>query len=139
MLVSISYPRSPQDEINGLPYFLRMCHKIRLNAAGELHAYYQPNLGKALDLYTCQLLEVKYQDLEDFIAEKNADDRKVIDWCYAQGRVPEYPVCNFVRNLGFGDHFLERLEMRKREAGLGYCDDIHSSTLLIPRKVANFQ
>ena len=122
------FPRSSKDEIDGLPYFLRMCHKIRLLAAGDLHADYHHNLGKALDLYICQLLKVEYTALVDFMTDKNVDDQAVLDWAYTVGEKPVSPQkdwwCSFARNLGFRDHLSERLAERKQAAGLAHRDDI---------------
>ncbi|MEO1856841.1 MAG: DUF5069 domain-containing protein [Rubritalea sp.] len=127
---SIIFPRSSKDEIDGLPYFLRMCHKVRLHVAGELHQDYHKNLGKALDLYTCQLLKIEYADLVEFISQKNVDDQAVLDWAYSTGEKPESPQkdwwCSFARNLGFRDHLSERLADRKQTAGLAHRDDIRT-------------
>ena len=125
-----SFPRSPKDQIDGLPYFLRMCHKIRQNAAGQLHGDYLPNLGKGLDLWTCQLLLVDYADLVSFIVGSDADDRAALDWCYENGKKPESPVkdwwCSYVRNRGFNDDLSERLNQRKNDAGMGHLTELTS-------------
>ena len=122
------FPRSSKDEIDGLPYFLKMCHKIRLLAAGQLHDDYRNNLGKALDLYTCQLLKVEYSDLVEFMTKNNEDDQAVLDWAYTVGEKPASSQkewwCSFARNLGFRDHLSERLAERKLAAGLAHRDDI---------------
>ena len=127
---STLFPRSSKDEIDDLPYFLRMCHKIRLHAAGELHQDYHKNLGKALDLYTCQLLKIEYTDLVDFITKQIADDRSALDWAYKNGAKPESLQkdwwCSFARNLGFRDGLSEGLAERKQTAGLAHRDDICS-------------
>ncbi len=126
----IKFPRSSKDEIDDLPYFLRMCHKIRLHAAGELHEDYHKNLGKALDLYTCQLLKIEYTDLVAFITKESADDRAALDWAYEHGEEPASNVKDwwgsFARNLGFRDSLSDRLADRKQTAGLGHRDDIYS-------------
>ncbi|MFC4994230.1 DUF5069 domain-containing protein [Rubritalea tangerina] len=107
-----------------------MCHKVRLHAAGELHEDYHSNLGRGLDLWTCQLLQVAYEDLAAYLVESGADDRAALDWCYENGTKPESPVkdwwCSYVRNRGFKDDLSEKLEMRKQEAGLAHRDDIVS-------------
>jgi len=130
MAESITFPRSSKDEIDGLPYFLRMCHKIRLHAVGELHEDYHKNLGKALDLYTCQILKVEYASLVEAIVAQDLDDQAALDWAYANGVKPESPEkewwCSFARNLGFRDHLSERLADRKKTAGLAHRDDICS-------------
>ncbi|MGJ8673707.1 DUF5069 domain-containing protein [Rubritalea sp.] len=121
-------PCSCKAEIDGLPYFLRMCDKIRMFAAGELHTDYHNNLGRAMDLWTCQLLNVEYTDLVTFITDTGADDRAALDWCYQTGTKPESPVLDWwlshIRNCGYRDALSERIEMRKADAGLGQRDDI---------------
>jgi len=52
------FPKSPSEVINDIPYFMRMCDKIRLHAKGQLHADYHPNLGGGFDLWTCDYLRV---------------------------------------------------------------------------------
>jgi hypothetical protein len=127
---SIIFPRSSKDEIDDLPYFLRMCHKIRLHAAGELHEEYHNNLGKALDLSTCQLLNVDYAALADAIDTRGLDDQAALDWAYENGIKPESPQkdwwCSFVRNFGFQDALSQRLAERKQGAGLAHRDDIQT-------------
>ena len=56
-------PRSPKDEIDGLPYLPRLCDKIRLKQSGNLDPEYHPNLGIGMDLWTCQYLGVDYEAL----------------------------------------------------------------------------
>lgn len=128
MTESITFPRSSKDEIEGLPHFLRMCHKIRLHAAEELNEDYHKNLGEALDLYTCQLLNVEYVNIADAIVTKGLDDQGALDWAYENGAKPESPQkdwwCSFARNLGFRDGLSERLADRKQAAGLAHRDDI---------------
>ena len=54
------YPVSPNVATQNLCYFARMCDKIRLFEKGELPDDYHKNLGKAMDLWTCQLLKIDY-------------------------------------------------------------------------------
>lgn len=125
----VDFPKSSKEEIDGIPYFIRLCDKIRLYAKGELSEDYHKNLGKALDLWTCQLLEVAYADLRK-IVEDGADDRAALDWAYEHGRKPESPLkdwwCSYARNRGFRDDLSEKLELRKSEAGFGGRDEICS-------------
>jgi gluconokinase len=125
---TVDFPCSVKEEIDGLPYFLRMCDKIRLNAAGNLHSDYHANLGKAMDLWTCQLLKIEYAELVQFITETGADDRAALDWCYANGEKPESPVkdwwVSYITNCGYRDRLSEKLEVRKADAGLAHRDDI---------------
>ena len=123
-------PRSSKDEIEGLPYFLRMCHKIRLNAAGQLAQEYHKNLGKVLDLYTCQLLQVEYKEIVNAIVSNDLDDKGALQWAYENGVQPDSNLktwwASYVRNLGFRDELSERLADRKKAAGFENRDDICS-------------
>ena len=105
-----------------------MCHKIRLHAAGELHEDYHKNLGKALDLYTCQLLKVEYASMVEAVVTQGLDDQGALDWAYENGLEPESLQkdrwCSYARNLGFRDGLSERLADRKQAAGLVHRDDI---------------
>ena len=130
MTHTVGFPRSPKDEIDDLPYFLRMCDKIRIHADSKLHSDYHPNLGKAMDLWTCQLLKVDYADLVKFIIQIGADDRAALDWCYEKGEKPESPVkdwwCSYLRNCGYNDQLSAKLAQRKADDGLAHRDDINT-------------
>lgn len=127
---TVNFPCSCKDEIDGLPYFLRMCDKVRLYAAGDLPEDYHNNLGKAMDLWTCQLLKVEYSDIVQLITEQDADDRAVLDWCYENGEKPESPMkdwwVSYISNCGFRDRLSEKLEIRKADAGLAHRDDLQT-------------
>ena len=62
-------PASPRDEINGYVYFARLCSKIRLHASGDLDPEFEPNMGKAMDLWACQFLQVNYTDLQKVVLD----------------------------------------------------------------------
>ncbi len=130
MQLATNFPRSPKDEIDGLPYFLRLCHKVRLFAAEELHSDYKNNLGKGFDLWTCQLLKVEYAELSDFIVSNNADDRAALDWCYKfGGDIPNYVKewwCSYMCNRGFNDDLTDKLYERIKEAGFDNREEIHT-------------
>ena len=121
MADSLPFPCSAKNELDGLIYFPRMLDKIRLHLDDKLHADYQDNLGKALDLAACQLLAVDYLDLAEKVLE-GATDSEVLEWAYETGKKPEVHEkawwCSYVRNLGFRDHLAERLATRIAEAGL---------------------
>ena len=125
----IIFPRSPKNEVMGLPYFARMCHKIRLSKDGDLHEDYQPNLGKGFDKWTCELLEIKYEDLVK-VVNMGANDETALFWAYENGKKPEAPVLDwwnsYMRNRGVNDDLSEKLEIRKVEAGFGGRGDIAS-------------
>lgn len=129
MSESTIFPRSAKDEIDGLIYFPRMLDKIRLHLEGNLHEDYHDNMGKALDLSTCQILKVEYVDLAERVFE-GADDKEVLEWAYETGNKPEDHekawFCSYVRNLGFNDYLSDRLAIRVAEAGLQDRTDIFS-------------
>lgn len=111
----------------GIPYFARMCQKIRLMRDGELHEDYQPNLGKGFDKWTCELLEIDYDELVK-IAQSEENDEALLTWAYENGVKPELPKLDwwlsYMRNRGYNDDLSEVLNKRKVEAGFGGRDDI---------------
>lgn len=125
--MSFTCPRSPNDEIDGLPYFLRLCDKVRLHAAGRLHPQYQANLGRAMDLWTCQFLGVDYADLSREILG-GLDDAQALAWARAHGAArPPHELAwwrAYIRTRGFRDDLSTRLAERKAESGLGDRDDV---------------
>lgn len=127
MSEEIIYPRSPSDEVEGIPYFPRMCQKIRMNDAGELHADYQPNLGKGFDLWTCQFFNIDYADLSKKVSG-GASDEEALEWAKKQGGKVESPQLDwwlsYMRNRGIDDDMSEKLEVRKVDCGFGDRDDI---------------
>lgn len=122
-------PRSPKDEIAGLPYFPRLCDKIRLKKADQLDPEYHPNLGKGMDLWTCQYLGVDYKELEQQVIQ-GANDPQALEWARQHGcKRTESETdwwCSFMRNRGFRDDLSHRLQERKAESGLGDREDIQS-------------
>jgi len=122
-------PCSPYDKIDGLLYFPRLCDKVRLMAAGTLHSDFHANLGKAMDLWTCQFLGVDYSDLATQIKE-GASDAEALAWAKENGITrPDYEqdwFASYVRNFGFRDHMSERLAERKKEAPHTDRNDIHT-------------
>ena len=129
MSEEIIYPVSPKDEIEGIPYFARMCHKIRLERDGELHADYQSNLGGGFGLWICQFLTVEYTELVKVVRD-GASDAEALQWAKDQGAKLESPGIDwwlsYMRNRGYADDLAEILEKRKIEAGFGNRDDIAS-------------
>lgn len=112
-------PRSPRDEIDGLPYFRRLCHKVRLHAEGRLHPQYQANLGGAMDGWTCQFLGVDYPALAARI--RDASDEEALAWARENGATrADCEVQwwkSFIRTRGFRDDLGDRLVQRKAESG----------------------
>jgi len=122
-------PVSAYEEVEEYPYFPRMCDKIRKMQAGTLREDFHENLGKAMDLWTCQLLEVSYDDLAD-VVKAGASDQEALNWARENGVDPKLHVFRwwkaYVMKFGFKDHMSERLEERKGEAGLGDRRDIQT-------------
>ena len=121
------YPCSPKDEIDGLPYFRRMCDKIRLFAAGQLPEDLQANLGIAMDLWTCQYLGVSYDDLKEAVLA-GKDDAQALAWARETGTTrPDHERdwwVAFMKTVGFRDRLAERLNDRIAESGLTDRTDI---------------
>jgi hypothetical protein len=127
--VSATYevPRSPRDEIDGVIYFPRLCHKVRLYAADELDPQYHANLGSGMDLWTCQFLGVEYPALAyQILAGKS--DSEVLAWAQESGTprsMAEFAWwTSFMRTRGFRDDLAEKLVQRKEESGFQDRDDI---------------
>ena len=122
-------PASPRDEINGYVYFARLCSKIRLHASGDLDPEFEPNMGKAMDLWACQFLQVNYTDLQKVVLD-GANDEDALAWCWENGNTPkDYELewwNSFMRNRGFRDDFSDKLTFRKEEAGWQNRDEIQS-------------
>lgn len=114
-----SAPASPRDEIEGMVYFVRLCDKIRLFAAGSLDADFHSNLGKGMDHWTCQLLHVDYDALKEFVLS-GVSDQEALEWCWQNGRHPSpYELDwwnSYMRNRGFRDDLSEKLKFRKQES-----------------------
>ncbi len=120
-------PASPRDEVSGCVYFARLCSKVRLHQAGQLDPEFHENLGKGMDLWTCQFLHVDYAELQQVIAS-GASDQEALEWCWQHGTQPsEHELAwwnSYMRNRGFRDDLSERLAMRKEAAGWQDRDDI---------------
>lgn len=122
-------PASPCDQVHGYVYFARLCSKVRLHASGDLDPEFHPNMGKAMDLWTCQFLHVDYPDLQKVILG-GATDGEALEWCWQNGRKPSEPELewwsSYMRNRGFRDDLTEKLIFRKEEAGWQDRDDIQT-------------
>lgn len=121
------FPCSPKVETDGLPYFARMCEKIRMFEAGELHTELHANLGIAMDEWTCQFLGVDYQALRTEVAGGKSD-AEVLAWARETGMErPDYERSwwvAFMNTVGFRDRLADRLSERIAESGLSERDDI---------------
>ena len=121
------YPCSPSVELDGIPYFPRMCEKIRLHSEEKLSPDLHANLGIGMDLWTCQFLGVEYDALRKKILS-GATDTEALDWARETGVTrPDYEKTwwiAFMKTVGFRDRLSEKLEERKAESGLADRDDI---------------
>ena len=122
-------PASPRDEVSGYVYFARLCSKIRLHQAENLDPEFHPNMGKGMDLWTCQFLHVDYTELEKKVIA-GASDQEALEWCWKNGTQPNEHELewwnSFMRNRGIRDNLTEKLAFRKEEAGWQDRDDIQS-------------
>jgi len=113
-------PCSPSLEIDGLPYFLRLCDKVRLMAAQKLRADLHDNLGLGMDLWTCQFFGVDYESLAQVI-RVGADDEEALAWARKHGtqrseQERDWWVA-FMKTVGFRDRLSQRLRERLEESG----------------------
>ena len=130
--MTTQFPESAYTETNGMAYFARMISKIRLFAAGQLPEDYHENLGRSgADGWCCSHLGVDYEALKAHVlANPNASNEAILDWCYSQGR-PLQPADLFIWNgfmlkVGWNDRVTPRLIERKAESGLSDRDDIQT-------------
>ena len=120
-------PSSPTLEIDGLPYFRRLCEKVRLMAAGTLRADLHDNLGLGMDLWTCQFLGVDYESLAQ-VVRVGADDEEALAWARKHGitradHERDWWVA-FMKTVGFRDRLSTRLRERLEESGLQDRNDL---------------
>jgi len=123
----MTIPRSPKDELHGIPYLPRLCDKIRLHAAGELEPEYHANLGRGMDLWTCQFLGVDYAALSERV-QTGASDADILEWARKEGvQRPDYEFAwwkSYMLTRGFRDDLSQRLIERKAESGMSDRHDI---------------
>src|SRR6266850_902130 len=75
----IIYPRSPREAMDGWSYLPRYIDKIRLHLAGELHADYQENLGKAFDGFWLKAAGLTHEQFVE-VVKRTITDGEVADW-----------------------------------------------------------
>ncbi|MHA3774535.1 DUF5069 domain-containing protein [Verrucomicrobiota bacterium sgz303538] len=121
--------RSPQAQTGGIYYFGRMLDKIRLHAAGQLPADYQPNLGGGFDGRCVSFLKVEYPALVERVKQGGSDE-EILEWVFSQGRIPnaeEIEVWNeFMRKRGWNDEATPTLQRRLREGNFEDRTDIQT-------------
>ena len=112
-------------------WFPRMLDKIRLQALGDLHPDYHPNLGRAvaMDGRCLNFLRIKFEDLKNRVAQGGTDE-EILEWCIQNGRRPndeEIEVWNgFILKRGWRDKGSAELAETKKREGLGDRDDIQT-------------
>ena len=117
--------RSVYTKVGRLIYFGRMLDKIRLHAAGQLPAEYQPNLGDektmTLDGRCCRFLGIRYTDLHDRTLAGGTDE-ELLAWAHAHGTSRTDEECHvwnrFIVKLGWRDERSVVLPQRIRDSGL---------------------
>ncbi|MEJ6572041.1 MAG: DUF5069 domain-containing protein [Akkermansiaceae bacterium] len=122
-------PSSPYDEVSDYVYFARLCSKIRLQQSGKLDPEFHPNMGKGMDLWTCQLLHIDYDALRQLVID-GATDEQALEWCWKNGTRPNEHELewwnSFMRNRCFRDDLSELLVRRKKESGWQDRDEIQT-------------
>ena len=120
-------PRSAYEKTGGMVYFARMLDKIRLHAAGTLHADYHDNFGRGGDSFCCRFLQVDHAELRERVLQGGTDE-EILEWCYDRGRRPakfDLTLWNeFARKLGWNDKATPGLGKQKADSGLAHRSDI---------------
>jgi hypothetical protein len=121
------FPKSPLEEVGGLPYFARMCDKIRLQSTGDLHADYLANMGGGFDKWTCEYLRIDYKELVEKV-QSGMDDAAALTWAVSVGGERSTAErdwwLSYMRNRGYKDVVSDLLVKRKSQLGLVDRDDI---------------
>lgn len=124
----IIFPRSPRETMCGWMHLPRYVDKIRLHLAGQLHADYQPNLGKGFDGRWLKAAGLTHEQMLKVVGQ-SLIDAQVADWVARNVRVSDtdkkshaagmldYPPADDAEGQA-------RLKMRKEQAGLAERDDI---------------
>jgi len=113
--------RSCYAKTGRLVYFGRMLDKIRLQAAGQLPADYQPNLGIGFDARTCTFLRVTYDEVKARTLAGGTDE-EILAWCHERGGARTDDECNiwsrFLSKVGWRDDRSAVLRDRIKSYGL---------------------
>jgi hypothetical protein len=128
--MSLIYPRSPRETMDGWMHLPRYIDKIRLHLAGQLHPDYQPNLGKGFDGAWLKAAGVTHEQMVE-VVKNSMTDGQVCDWVRQNVRktaaekaahreaMLAYPPADDAAGQ-------ERLRQRKEQAGLAHRDDIRT-------------
>ena len=126
----IIYPRSARETMCGWMHLPRFIDKIRLHAAGKLHADYQNNFCKGFDGLWVETAGV---DAAQFVAlvKSTIPDGEVCDWVLRNVKKPDSSkAAHRERMLNYPKkddaEMQARLKMRKEQAGLSHRDDIQN-------------
>lgn len=113
--------RSPYDRLGGLVFFGRMLDKIRLHAAGKLHADYNKNIGKGFDMRCAEHLGVPYDEIVKRTVEGGTAE-EILSWCRAKGgprtEIQVEMWNSFLMKRGWRDNASDIIKRRIVEDGL---------------------
>jgi len=125
----IIYPRSGREMMCGWVYLPRFVDKIRLHAAGKLHADYQENFTKGFDGAWLKAAGVPADTFIQIVKDAITDGQ-VADWVAKNIKktdAEKKAFNDFVLNRGRDDEASKaRLKMRKEESGLAQRDDLQT-------------
>jgi hypothetical protein len=120
---------SAYEKAGGIVWIPRMLRKIRLRAAGKLHADFQANVGKGFDLRCVRFLGVSHDAVVERVLKGDTDEQ-VVAWCMENGSRPtadQIEVWNeYMTKRGWRDTDSPpgRLQEHKEKSGLGSRSDI---------------
>ena len=114
---------SPYEAVRGFVYLPRLVSKIRLHAAGQLHADFVNNLGKAFDARACTFLRIPYDELTAHVLSAAApDDAAALAWAEKTGGARSDEDCEiwcgFMMKRGWRDEGAEILAKRIKDSAL---------------------
>lgn len=123
----IIFPRSPRETMSGWVYLPRFVDKIRLHLAGKLHPDYQENFTKGFDGAWLKAAGVTAEQMID-VVKNSTTDGQVADWVAKNAKKSEADKAAFreflLKRGTEGGEISDRLQMRKKQAGLENRDDI---------------
>jgi hypothetical protein len=118
---NVIYPRSPRETMCGWVHLPRFVDKIRLHLAGKLHPDYQENFTKGFDGSWLKAADVAPEQMIE-VVKNSVTDGQVTDWVAKHVKKSDAEKAafrDFVLNRGTeGGEITERLNMRKKQAGL---------------------
>lgn len=122
------YPRSPRETMDGWMYLPRYVDKIRLHLAGKLHSDYQANFGKGFDGMWLKAAGVTHEQFIE-VVKGSITDGQVCDWVRQNVKRSAAEKAahreDVLSRPKAGDAAaVDRLQMRKAEAGVAHRGDI---------------